>query len=74
MYACLCQGVTERKVRHAIACGASTIEQIGEACGAGTRCGGCWPVLDEMLRAAGHEPREVVVAGPAVAPTRSTAA
>lgn len=62
MYVCLCRGVSDRKVRHAIARGARSVEEIGEACGAGTRCGGCWPMLDDMLRAAGHEPREVVAA------------
>ena len=70
MYACLCQGVSDRRVRHAIARGARSIEEIGEDCGAGTRCGGCWPVLEDMLRAAGHEPRDVVAA----APRRTTAA
>ena len=59
MYACLCEGVSERKVRHAIARGARSIDEIGDACRAGTRCGGCWPTLEDLLRAAGHEPREV---------------
>ena len=51
MYACLCEGVSERKVRAVIARGARTIEDIAQACGAGSRCGGCWPVLDELLEA-----------------------
>ena len=53
MYVCLCRGVSERKVRAAINHGAATIEEIGDRCGAGTRCGGCWPLLEDMLEAAG---------------------
>ena len=49
MYVCLCRGVSERKVRTAINCGATRIDAIGEATGAGTRCGGCWPLLEDML-------------------------
>jgi bacterioferritin-associated ferredoxin len=49
MYVCLCRGVSERKVRSAISRGARTIEEVGAACGAGTRCGGCWPLIDDLL-------------------------
>ncbi|HEX7166932.1 MAG TPA: (2Fe-2S)-binding protein [Acidimicrobiales bacterium] len=49
MYACLCEGVSERKVRAAIARGARTIDDLAEECGAGARCGGCWPMLDELI-------------------------
>lgn len=46
---CLCNGVSERKVRKAIAHGATTIEAIGAACRAGTTCGGCRPTLQDLL-------------------------
>ena len=46
---CLCNGVSERKVRKAIANGASTIEQIGQQCRAGTTCHGCHDTLQELL-------------------------
>jgi bacterioferritin-associated ferredoxin len=59
MYVCLCRGVSDRKVRSAISRGATTIEEIGDRCAAGTRCGGCWPVLEDLLRAAGHDPQQV---------------
>lgn len=49
MYVCLCRGVSERKVRSAISRGARTVEEVGAACGAGTRCKGCWPLIDDML-------------------------
>jgi bacterioferritin-associated ferredoxin len=46
---CLCNGVSERKVVKAIAHGASTIEEIGEHCRAGTTCHGCHDTLAELL-------------------------
>lgn len=52
MYACSCRAVRERTVRAAIAAGAWSIEQIGARCGAGTVCGGCHPILDELLATA----------------------
>jgi bacterioferritin-associated ferredoxin len=52
MYACLCRAVSERKVRAAVAGGASTVAQVRAACGAGTGCGGCLPSLRRLLREA----------------------
>ncbi len=49
MYVCSCRGVTDRTIRATIQGGAETVEEIGRRCGAGTRCGGCWPVLDELI-------------------------
>lgn len=49
MYVCACRALTDRTVRAAIASGARTIEDISQRCGAGVRCGGCWPVLRELL-------------------------
>jgi bacterioferritin-associated ferredoxin len=46
---CLCNGVSERKVVKAIHHGASTIEEIGRSCRAGTTCHGCHDTLDELL-------------------------
>ncbi len=51
---CHCHGVNDRTIRRAIDRGAHTVDEIGDACRAGTTCGGCWPTLDELLRAAGH--------------------
>ena len=52
MYVCSCRGVTDRSIRNAINSGADTVEEIGRTCGAGTRCGGCWPVIDELVAGA----------------------
>jgi bacterioferritin-associated ferredoxin len=58
MYVCSCRGVTDRTIRAAIVAGASTVDEIGRRCGAGTRCGGCWPVLDELLDRVGDPVRQ----------------
>ncbi|CAA9260083.1 MAG: hypothetical protein AVDCRST_MAG50-2951 [uncultured Acidimicrobiales bacterium] len=49
MYVCSCRGVTDRAVKAAVASGARTVEEIARECRAGSRCGGCWPVLAELL-------------------------
>lgn len=49
MFVCLCEGVSDRAIRAAIAAGAHTVDELGEACGAGTGCGGCVHYLEEML-------------------------
>lgn len=49
MYVCACRAVTDRTINAAIASGARTVEEIASRCGAGGRCGGCWPVLRELL-------------------------
>lgn len=46
---CLCEGVSERKVRRAIADGASSLADIGERCGAGITCMSCHPTLEDAL-------------------------
>jgi bacterioferritin-associated ferredoxin len=50
MYVCSCRAVTDRTVKAAIASGARTIDDLAERCGAGGRCGGCWPALTELLQ------------------------
>ena len=58
MIICHCRGVNDRKVRKAIDKGARTIEEVGDACGAGTRCGGCHQALAELLAARTGQPVE----------------
>ena len=52
MYVCICEGVTEDQVRTAVRGGARTIEDVGDACGAGTGCGSCHDQIDVFLLAA----------------------
>jgi bacterioferritin-associated ferredoxin len=49
VFVCSCRAVTNRTVDAAIASGASTIEDVARRCGAGGRCGGCWPELQRLL-------------------------
>ena len=46
---CLCNGVSERKVVKAIDHGATTIDEIGLSCRAGTTCHGCHDTLAGLL-------------------------
>jgi bacterioferritin-associated ferredoxin len=49
MIVCLCHGVPERVVDETIAAGASTVKEIGLACGAGMGCGACHCMLAKKL-------------------------
>jgi bacterioferritin-associated ferredoxin len=48
-YVCLCNGVSERKVRRAIDRGADSINAVAAACGAGTTCHGCHDTIDDLI-------------------------
>ena len=41
MYVCICAAVPDTEIRSCIARGARTVEDVGDACGAGTGCGSC---------------------------------
>lgn len=49
MIVCHCRGVSERRIRSAVRAGASTRAQVARACGAALCCGGCAPIVDEIL-------------------------
>lgn len=48
----MCLAVCDRQIRSCIDRGARTVEDIGEASGAGTGCGGCHDHIDTLLAAA----------------------
>lgn len=50
---CLCHGVSDRTVRRAIDDGAATVDEVGEACLAGTSCGTCRETVLDLLVARG---------------------
>jgi bacterioferritin-associated ferredoxin len=50
MVVCLCQGISEKRVRAAVRAGACTRKQVTKACRAGGGCGGCHDVIKEMIR------------------------
>ncbi len=49
LFACICAAATESEVRHCVRAGARSVEEIGDACGAGTGCGSCLNTLDVLL-------------------------
>jgi bacterioferritin-associated ferredoxin len=60
MLVCHCLAIRSRDIEVAIACGARTPREITLACGAGGGCGGCRPVIEELLStcASDARPRE----------------
>lgn len=54
MLVCLCQGISEKRVKAAIRSGACTRKQVTKACRAGGGCGGCHDVIGEMIRKHGE--------------------
>ncbi len=47
---CNCMGVSRGEIMDAIkAGGLKTVEEVGEATAAGTGCGGCQPLIQEIL-------------------------
>jgi bacterioferritin-associated ferredoxin len=49
MLICLCKAVNDQKVRATIRSGASTVREVGRACGAGTDCGACHRMIRCMI-------------------------
>ena len=49
MMVCHCHAVNDREIRAEIEAGAMDADQLGDRCGAGTRCGNCLPVVEEIL-------------------------
>lgn len=50
MILCCCTGTSDRELRAQVRAGARDLESLGEATGAGACCGGCRPMLRELLR------------------------
>lgn len=56
MYVCICNGVTDRRIREAIADGARNFEALQETLGVSTCCGCCEDEVRELLAEyLGHE-------------------
>jgi len=54
MYVCSCRAVTDREICGAIADGACSLADVARRCGAGITCGGCQPLLRQLLTERGH--------------------
>jgi len=46
---CLCNNVSEGRVRGAIVAGARCIDSVARACGAGADCLSCHPTIETLL-------------------------
>ena len=53
MIVCVCRALSEQVIRAAITRGASTVEEVGTVCRAGTVCGACHPGVERMIDEAG---------------------
>ncbi len=62
MYVCACKRISDRTVEAAVASGADTVEEVGARCGAGIRCGGCHPYIQEVLEVRSAAPEAMVAA------------
>jgi bacterioferritin-associated ferredoxin len=49
MLVCHCKRVCDRTIRDLVRSGASSPCEVGRACGAGTRCGGCQPLIEALV-------------------------
>ena len=49
MIVCVCHGVACNKIRSIIRDGADSVDAVGAACGAGTDCGSCREMIDELI-------------------------
>lgn len=52
MIVCACKGVRCSRVRAVIGDGATTVDSVGAACGAGTDCGSCRGMIEDMIEEA----------------------
>jgi len=41
MYVCICNGVTDKQIRAAVATGANSLQQLRDQLGVASQCGGC---------------------------------
>jgi NAD(P)H-nitrite reductase large subunit len=46
---CHCFAVNDQRLREAVADGARTVDDVVARCGAGGRCGGCRPLVADLL-------------------------
>jgi nitrite reductase (NADH) large subunit len=49
MIVCHCKAVTDRAIRLAVRGGARSRHEVAQACSANLCCGGCAPVIDEII-------------------------
>lgn len=50
MLVCHCNRVCDRTVRQCIREGARSVDQVALRCHAGSTCGGCLPLVEQLIR------------------------
>jgi bacterioferritin-associated ferredoxin len=50
MIVCICENVSDRKIRQAVDAGVTTMPQLRDQLGVGTCCGKCHPHAKQVLR------------------------
>ena len=58
MYVCLCNAVTDREIRGAVALGARSVTDLKSTLGVATCCGRCEDCARQLLRSACAEARD----------------
>ena len=46
---CHCFGVSDRRIHAEAGLGAQDADEVARRCGAGTDCGGCFPLIEDIL-------------------------
>lgn len=62
---CHCHGVSDRRIRRELRRGAACPDELAQRCGAGSDCGGCMPLIEDLLldgHAHGHDGTPVQLA------------
>lgn len=49
MIVCHCNVVRADDIRSEVRLGAASVDEVGARCGAGTRCGGCIPAVEDVI-------------------------
>jgi len=60
MYVCLCNGVTEHDIRHAVASGCATLGDLTMHTGCGASCGSCLAMAADLLAETARPPGDAV--------------
>ncbi len=51
---CHCHGVNDRRIRREARRGATCPDELAARCGAGSDCGGCVPLIEDLLLEVPH--------------------